>query len=267
MGRIVSPGICHLCGQQKTLVDSHVWSKFAYKRYVSDLNKGGQFIDLFKKNSKAYRHYTRPWFCEQCDNEILGLSEKYAAEFCQRLEHAPKNVHSYDSSLLIFTVSISWRTVKSWQEKCDRIDNDAVRKACKRWKDFLRGRKRDVRPYSQHLFIVFDQESSLHKGIGGQVFTTERLVFSQVGPLFIIGLLDRSHLSVEDLKVWSHSELSVHGGIIKPISEWRIGSEITLDCARLLRQHDVRIKQQLVKLWNKPGNRHDCGLSNLAPRP
>ena len=88
----------------------------------------------------------------------------------------------------------------------------------------------------------------MHKGIGGTVFADERLVLSQIGPLFIIGLLDRSHLSVADLDVWSHSTLSEEGGTIKPISAWRVGTEITLDCARFLARHDIAVKRRLLEM-------------------
>jgi hypothetical protein len=101
------------------------------------------------------------------------------------------------------------------------------------------------------LFIVFDRDASMHKGIGGGVFTAERIVFSQIGPLFIIGLLDRQHLSVADLDVWSHSKLLGEGGTIKPISAWRVGTELTLDCARFLARHDSVVKRRVLEMANR----------------
>ena len=62
-------GTCHLCGQRRELVKSHVWPSFAYKRYVSDLKKGGQFFDLQTGNRNAQRQYTQPWFCEHFATE------------------------------------------------------------------------------------------------------------------------------------------------------------------------------------------------------
>ena len=41
-------------------------------------------------------------------------------------------------------------------------------------------------------------------------------MLSQIGPLFIVALLDRSHLSVADLDVWTHSKVNEDGGTIVP---------------------------------------------------
>lgn len=243
-------GICQLCGQTDEIINSHIWPRFAYKRYVSDLRKGGQFLDLQTGNPNAQKQYTRPWFCEHCDRDVLGKDEKYAAEFCNKLEKNPTDAHAYDGCLSSFAVSISWRTVKSWREGRRRSGDGLTDKASRRWKDYLRGKERNLGPYTQHLFIVFDRDASMHKGLGGGVFTDENLVLSQIGPLFIIGLLDRKHLSVTDLDVWSHSKLLEEGGTIKPISEWRVGTELTLDCARFLARHDNAVKRRLLEMAN-----------------
>ena len=244
----MAAGICHLCGQRREIVDSHVWPRFAYKRYVSDHKKGGQFIDLQMGNLNAQRQYTQPWFCEHCDRDVLGKNEKFAAELCDKLEKAPTDTHPYDGCLLPFAVSISWRTVKCVCDGKQRSGDELVEVASRRWKDYLRGKERHIGPYTQHLFVVFDRDASMHKALGGGVFVHERLVLSQIGPLFIIGLLDRSHLSVADLDVWSHSKISDEGGTIKPISAWRVGTEITLECARFLARHDSVVKRRLLEM-------------------
>lgn len=244
-------GTCQLCGRRREIVDSHVWPKFAYKKFVANLSKGGQFVDVVAGNRNAQKQRTRPWFCEPCDRDVLGTNEKYAAEFCDRLARAPTGVHDYDERLLRFAVSISWRTVKSFSGSRTSNWVDAVAGASRRWKDYLRGKKPRVGPYTQHLFIVFDPDASMHKGLGGQVFVAERLVLSQIGPLFIIALLDRSHLSVTDLDIWSQSKLGEGGGTIKPISSWRVGTQLTLDCARLLARHESAIKRRLLGMANE----------------
>jgi hypothetical protein len=241
-------GICQLCGQHTEIINSHIWPRFAYKRYVSDLKKGGQFLDLQTGNTNAQKQYTLPWFCECCDRDVLGKNEKYAAEFCDMLEKRPTETHSYDGRFLSFAVSISWRTVKScWKARGSNGDG-SVHTASQRWKDHLRGKKQNLGPFTQHLFIVFDRDASLHKGLGGGVFAAERLVLSQIGPLFIIGLLDRKHIPVADLDVWSHSKLSEEGGTVTPISAWRVGTEITMDCARFLARHDAVVKTRMLEM-------------------
>jgi hypothetical protein len=233
-------GICQLCGRHTELVDSHVWPKFAYKKFVSNLAKGGQFIDLHAGNVtlNAQKQYTRPWFCEPCDRDVLGKNEKYAAEFCERVEKAPTEVRGYDSRLLRFVVSISWRAAKFWHEQLQHAPDDRAKKAYKRWKGYLRGKVRHLGPYTQHLFIIFDPELPLDRGLGGQVFPEDRVVVSQIGPLFMVGLLDRSHLPLAEIEAWSNSTLDEDGGTIKPVSDWRVGSQVTPNFARFLKWHE-----------------------------
>ena len=238
-------GTCQLCGQRREIVDSHVWPKFAYKRFVSNVTKGGQFIDLHTGNLNAQKQYTCPWFCEVCDRDVLGTNERYAAEFCDRLAKAPMDLHSYDGRLLRFVVSISWRAAKFWHERLRHSPDQKAKKAYKRWKDYLRGKADDLGPYTQHLFVVFDPEVPLHKGLGGQVFPEDCAVVSQIGPLFMVGLLDRSHLPLDYLEMWSHSMVSEDGGTIKPVSEWRVGSTVTPDFARFLKWHEAMTKHRI----------------------
>jgi hypothetical protein len=179
---------------------------------------------------------------------VLGKDEKYVAEFCERLAKAPTDVYDYDRRLSRFAVSISWRTAKFWHERLRHKADERAKKAYKRWKDYLRGRTGQLGQYTQHLFIVFDPEVPLHKGLGGQVFVEDRVVLSQVGPLFIIGLLDRSQLSGKDIEMWSHSKIYEDGGAIKPVLEWRVGSEVTPDFARFLNWHEMRTKYLISRV-------------------
>ncbi len=71
------------------------------------------------------------------------------------------------------------------------------------------------------------------------MFIDDGLVLSQIGPLFIVGLLGRSYLSLDEIKVWNRSELLPGGGQVTPIQEWRVGGNITLRFARFLARHEI----------------------------
>lgn len=241
---------CHLCGQRDTLIDSHIWPRFAYKRYASDLTKGGSFLDL-RAMRTSNSQYTRPWFCKECDTVALGRMEAYASEFCSGLEKRPTAAHDYDERLLQFAASISWRTAKYYLEDATQPLAQETRLACRQWKDYLRGKRSGMGPFTQHLFIVFDPVIGLHRALGGEVFPDQRLVLSQIGPLIIVGLLSRKGLPLSELKVWEQSELRSAGGTVTPLTVWRVGKNVTLDLTRLLARHEVRTKRRILEIGQK----------------
>lgn len=230
-------GVCQLCRERRDLVEGHVWPRFAYKKYASNRETGGSFLELGGLKL-SNRQVKRNWFCQACDRDVLGPVEHYAAQFCDRVERAPDRSHEYDERLLRFAASISWRVAKFYMERPNtRIANDILRKPCKRWKDHMLADNVDLRPYSQHLFFVFDREAGLHNGLGGGPLADENLILSQVGPLFVVGLLGRKQLSLADIEVWSRSQLFAEGGTVAPITEWRVGDCITKAFLRVLQGH------------------------------
>jgi hypothetical protein len=214
-------GQCKLCGQHKELRQSHVWSRFGYKDYAADLAKGGRFVDLGKRRVH-HKQYIEEWLCEECE-AILGQTESYTAQLLRRLEARPDAPQEYDHRLHKFVVSMSWRIALYHLHGQPGRANAQVKPALKLWREYLLGKKREVRSFSQHLFVVFDKEAELHKGLGGELYLDDGFVLSHVGPLFMVGLLGRSHLSLSDIKVWEASELHPAGGTITPIREWHVG--------------------------------------------
>lgn len=231
-------GICQLCMNKGTLCDSHVWPKFAYKRYVSDVKRGGSFTDLYKQKHHN-KQVTDYLFCTGCEQR-LSLSEKNARQFLERVERNPTCSHDYEALLHYFAVSISWRTalynLRSGPEK----NTPAMLKKPRRyWREFLVGKRAAVRPYSQHGFIAFGQtiegkDAEWHKSLGGQVFLKERLVLSRIGPLLLVGILDRGHLSMKEIRTWELSRLRRNGGVIGPIAKNCPEEALTSKFARLL---------------------------------
>ncbi len=247
LGSKTMQGRCELCGQFRELVDSHVWPKFAYKKFVSDLSKGGVFVDL-GKGRMSNLQYTRPWFCKHCDNVVLGRVEGYASAFCTRIQKRPSEPKAYDDRLLRFAASVSWRTTKSDLERYAREVSLRAKAAMDRWRQYVRGRKSSVKPFSQHLFVVFDPIVGWHKSLGGQLFPRQNLVLSQVGPLFIVGLLDRRKMPLADLRIWDQSEILPTGGTVNPVSAWVVGKTVTLDFARLLGRHESATKMKILSM-------------------
>ena len=214
-------GKCHLCGESKELPDSHVWPRFAYKRYASDLSKGGRFADLFTMTLHN-KQYTCFWFCTDCER-IIGATEDSTARLCVRIEDAPEADQPYDENLLRFTTSISWRTLKYCQDK----QNSALEskwEAAKRWKQYIRGTRGGVGPFTQHIYLINDNPHGFDKFLGGVVSPDNSLVLSQIGPLLIVGHLEPNLLSSDEKSIWRRSQILHTWGNITPLRKWVFGN-------------------------------------------
>jgi hypothetical protein len=237
----MTPGRCKLCDQQGNLIKSDIWPRFGYKLYAADQDQGGVFADLKQLRIHGKR-YTESLFCEKCDNETLSQHETKAAAWCRKYGKTPQAPRDYGEWLLPFATSLSLRTVLSRSNPAK--DEAIYRPAIRHWRHFLLGKRRNVLPYSQHLFIVFDRELGSHDGMCGWCNPKKRFVFTQFGPLWLVALLGRGNLSLRDLRTLDHSQISHAGGAIEPVSAWREGKTITMEHIRfLLERREVLLKK------------------------
>src|SRR5687768_382050 len=98
---------CHLCGAQEFLRESHVWPRFAYKEYVSDLERGGQFTDL-QSMTRHGRQMKEAWLCDRCE-QFFNRFETPAAAFLRNIKASSPGQFQYAPYFLPFTISMSWR--------------------------------------------------------------------------------------------------------------------------------------------------------------
>ena len=243
-------GNCQLCGKNKELRASHVWPKFAYRSYVSDLKRGGSFIDL----AKEHRHntqYTRTWFCGDCEG-IFSVGEDAAARLCRKIEASPRVPQKFDGGLLRFAVSISLRTVLFHLEvHPEQITTDArgvLKPVIRCWKQFLMGKSTVVAPYSQHIFFVQHETFQLHLAVGGNFNVEHEIAFTQIGPLYIFGMLDRKKTSLADLKILRRSELHTEGGTMESISQMIGGDHLTRGMLGLLHHNQALLHAKIAKM-------------------
>jgi hypothetical protein len=246
-------GQCHLCDQMAALQDSHVWSKFAYKRYAADQTKGGRFADLFKMEL-TNKQYTAFWFCEDCEKKF---GESAAGILCQRIDEKPNATQPYDEKFLRFATSISWRTLKLHYEDKANAAIERLWKGAKQWKRYLRGTTGGINPYTQHVFVISDNIHGFDKMLGGMLVEAQSLVLSQIGPLLIVGHLKPENLSSGEKTIWRRSQIMSTGGSITPIRRWEAGrgdlesQNITIPFAYLLGVHQaVVIKKVASGDWS-----------------
>lgn len=226
---------CDLCAMRLPLVEGHVWPQFAYKRFVSDVQHGGSFYDL-QANRSWNKQTTQPYFCRKCDNEVLGASERYAAAWFDKIAAGADSLE-YGEPLLAFAVSLSWKVAKYYMPRAGgQAERNLLKKPSRAWKHYLRG-KHSIDPYSQHLFILRDPAKNWDKKLGGEVMYEERFILTQLGPLYFVGLLDRAHMSLRDIKAWSSSEIRPEGGVFKGITSCQIGENVTQAFVRAVQAH------------------------------
>jgi hypothetical protein len=212
-------GKCHCCFEQKDLQDSHVWPKFAYKRFVANLQKGGQFVDLHKHTLSSHQ-YTRNWFCRECEG-VLSKTEAYAVQILTKMERDPTKDHPYDERLLPFITSISWRSLKFQTAGDHPRSVEGPWKAASVWRRYLLGKQGGVKAYTQHVYNIIDNSFGLDKMLGGVVLDKWGLALSQIGPLIIVGILEPEKLTDDERAVWDNSKVRSSGGVIKPLVDWR----------------------------------------------
>lgn len=212
-------GLCHLCRRPNLLKESHVWSRLAYKRYVTNPGGGGQFVDLHDQRL-SNRQYTRYWFCDGCEG-ILGKSENYAARFLDRMALDPKKEHPYDEHLLPFIISISWRSLKFHTPGDHPRAVEGPWAAARVWRRYLLGKQGGIKSYTQHVFNIIDNPFGLDKMLGGVAPDRSGLVLSQIGPLIMVGILEPEKLTDDERAVWGNSQVRASGGIIKPLMDWQ----------------------------------------------
>jgi hypothetical protein len=244
-------GKCHLCDQIRDLRDSHVWPKFAYKRFAADQSKGGRCADLSKQRL-SNEQYTRDWFCGECE-QSMAVNEKYAAEFCSRIESDRTSDQSYDGRLLRFATSISWRTLKYHTEEVHR---GAIRSrwiAYDYWKRYLRGTRSGINPCTQHVYVMTDNNSGGELAVGGTIYAHQSLILSQIGPLLIVGKLGQQSLSASEERIWQMSKLRGTGGALKVVDLSRTEGiankhEVTREFARIIGGFDAEKRRRIATM-------------------
>lgn len=233
-------GKCRLCDAYGPLVASHLFPAFIYKLFVSDHRKGGSFVDLPNK-CVATRQLTFPWLCARCDNEVLGGWEGVARPFLDRCMADPHSPQAYGEGVHRFAVSFAWRAGLLHMAQSDsQAARDLLRTPLRTWKAYLSGYGADVRPFSVHAFLVIGGTFDVHKATGTEFVERSGFLFSQLGPLFVLGMLDRSRLELHEIDVWERSELRPRGGVITPVSDWKVNQEIPRTAFDQFRLHVAR---------------------------
>ncbi|WP_404306181.1 hypothetical protein [Neorhodopirellula lusitana] len=226
-------GLCRLCMQKRELRNSHIFPKFIYKDFVSDLNAGGQFVSL-EEGRKTNKQIKRFWYCEECEQRF-GNAENSAKKMLAAVTRSEPVW--YGNRLLPFCVSVTLRCLEYEFRKKSFPKRGPLCDARRTWREYLLGRRSSPAPRSQHAFLIVD-DKEMYKGAGTVTSQDEGLILCQVGPLYIAGIFDKRLLTSNDIRIWDQSRVDPNGGTLRPVREWRVGTEVTSDFARLLAIHE-----------------------------
>jgi hypothetical protein len=95
--------------------------------------------------------------------------------------------------------------------------------AARYWKQYIRGTRPGIGPYTQHIYVVNDNPWGFGKMIGGRPVEEQALVLSQVGPLLIVGHMKPESFSDGEKIIWRRSRIETSGRILVPLREWLMG--------------------------------------------
>ena len=189
-------GRCALCGQHRTLADSHIVPRFA-GRWLIESSATGYLRDAVTPNRRKQDIEKRPLLCKDCE-ATLSRDER---PFADRLFHPYTRGHltlpaTYESWALRFVVSLSWRLLAAdLEEFAARHPQWATlaRHAERQWRLFVLGEP-DPGEWSHHIFLCHpdcfrsDEPLSqklpwyIFRGVDGAVVCTpdELFVFSNL---------------------------------------------------------------------------------------
>jgi hypothetical protein len=199
--------ICKLCGLNPPIENSHVWPKFAYRRYVANQQIGGAFADLDTLH-KTSRQKTRSWFCKNCE-QLFG--ESYTARFLDGLQSNRAAVDYDSEDLLRFAVSCSLRTcLFELEEQINAPTRKKLIQPCDAWRTYLLNEASNVAPYTQHAYI-FDL-TDVDGRMGMLVDYGHGFAITHIGPFLIFGLIRALPLNGQEAWALDQSKVRINGG-------------------------------------------------------
>jgi hypothetical protein len=241
-------GVCHLCREEAWLQNSHVWPSFIYKEFVSELSKGGQFADLVEQKLSG-EQFMEHWFCKTCEGRF---GENATARLCRKFKNQPNDIQDYGEEFFRFVVSISYRVLKFLNNDLPMARLEAKWPAARQWRRYLLGKEVGVKHYTNHVYLISNDLYGFKRQLGGRMIEKPGFVFSQAGPLLIVGQLGPDRLNADDHLIWEKSKVSRLGGKLKPLREWRTGRgyldthNITFSFAQILGVHQHQVLESIA---------------------
>ncbi len=240
-------GVCRLCRRESDLHRSHIFPAGLYKRFVSDLARGGGFLSL-REGRITNQQFVRVWFCTECEARLKQGEDAYYA-----LLQARPTSPQYDKRLYDFAVSISWRCALFYFEESQGVQ--WVESALECWRRYLLNELADAEPYSQ-LMASLESPSwkPWNQGLGGFAMPNLNLVLSLVGPFVIFGLSRPRELTQADIALLEPARLLPGGGQAS-LDDSVIESLVSVDSIRIAMSFLTEASSNRIREMNRMNER------------
>ncbi len=204
---------CRLCGKNEHLQKSHIIPNFVITHQRKTSPTG------FFRSGVAVNHRTQDGekmklLCRSCEE----LFSQWETSFAQHIYH-PCNKGTqnlpYDSWMLKFAVSVSWRSLMWYMDSSSKNvtytpEADAlITDALNTWKQFLLGEIQTPLVYEQHMLILDPIKSTAHiddlppifnrflvRGTFTNLATFEeepQFIFTKMGRVVLLGFIGNKH--------------------------------------------------------------------------
>ncbi len=221
---------CALCFSKKPLQKSHIIPKFIGRiikgksqTLINGLNP--------QKNPKPQDITKEYLLCRECEKKLSVWENLFRKNLISTKEKKINLPVAYESWMLKFAVSISWRvliylkhsnppletdiTSKELKKFIPSLNSDfhsEANKALEKWRLFLLSEKEEIAPYNQH-FLILNGENFPNESFNNILFTIYQdeenaYTHAQLGQFIILGIIKQS--VPED---WIGTTINIKNGV------------------------------------------------------
>jgi hypothetical protein len=225
---MVVQGICRLCGSETQLQQSHIIPRFVFEWQKRTSSTGylrfGQQIN--KRQQDGLKHF---FLCAACEARFNVWETPFATHMFLPYHERGMQQIEFDSWLLQFCVSISWRVLTWLREQgyTRELDADYAAEAdaaLATWRAFLLGEREDIAGFEQHLFpagpitsadirLPANIQRYLMRAVEIDRIWTQQSAFSfaKMGRFVLVGFIREPEAAM-----WQGTKVSGTAGIFAP---------------------------------------------------
>jgi len=147
--------VCALCRLKKELRASHIIPRFVGK-WLKATSATGLLRGVTDPDKRLQDLRKILLLCKDCEERLSKLETYFANKFFFPFLENKKRSFKYDSRLVRFIISLSWRTLLvSYDDFVKDVPSLSayVDRAEETWRKYLLGFSSDLRPYEHHLFF------------------------------------------------------------------------------------------------------------------
>jgi hypothetical protein len=219
-------GLCRLCGEPGELQESHVIPSFVYK-WLKETSATGFLRFSDAPNKRVQDGYKEYWLCLACEQRLNIWETQFATNIFHPLNNDGGQRVKYDSWMMKFCASISWRTLikirESGLEHFTPSQLVAANQALDVWSKIILGKLPHPARHEQHLLlldtIVEDSSGELPANINRYILRTVGMdairsetttfVFTKMSKFIVLGFIDVWHP-----RQWVGTKIHVGEGIV-----------------------------------------------------